>query len=726
MRRARAMVFLVTLSLGVPQARAQVDTIAALISRHFDSEALAELGALDASTLGLTYVRGVLLFRLGAYSDAADDLCGDLGGLPDALRSHARRVGLQALARADRCGELLSPVYVRELQSWPLGRALRAECLSFLARRPEAITALRSAIVEDHSSVDTFALRALLVRMLFRTDDVAAARHEAREAYLLHPQHPEAEQVLSLIGDSNEAVILTPEERLRRAIRLDAADEHTAAAAALVTLPDGAALDLRRRWLHARGMALFRARGRYAEAAEDLRRAAGIAGPTNAEDAFHAARALSRADRDLEAIRGYRGFVARHGASRRAPEAEFLAGWLELRHGLGDGEGALRNFIRSRRGRANPRWSRKARWQVAMAAFDAGRYRVAAGDFQGLAETGEGAMEAGRAWYWFGRTRAAAGQLRDAERAWRRVLRVERLHWYALLAASRLRSAGLMLSAPFGEVVSAERLREIGAFGAEGVADSLPEEIEFLRAWGFHREAAARLRRHEASWVASAGRPALVAAYWSVGAFHRAFRLGIRPPRGWMGDAPRMDTVWRWSSTHPRPWPIAIAHAGMRFGIGSAYLYGIMRQESAFAPHVQSYAGARGLLQLMPETARRVAGELAIPIAEDELFIPEQNILLGAALSGQLLREFSGVEALAIGAYNAGAHRMRRWLRERGAGDLDRFVEAIPIGQTRNYIRRVSSHQARYRALEEIGDGWPALPPLRVGPALIQGVGEDG
>jgi soluble lytic murein transglycosylase len=127
----------------------------------------------------------------------------------------------------------------------------------------------------------------------------------------------------------------------------------------------------------------------------------------------------------------------------------------------------------------------------------------------------------------------------------------------------------------------------------------------------------------------------------------------------------------------------------------------------------------------MPETARRVGRRLSTQIAEDELFIPEQNILLGAALSGQLLEEFSGVEALAIGAYNAGGHRIRRWLRDRGAGDLDRFVEAIPIGQTRDYIRRVSSHQARYRALGARSGEWPTLPPLRVGPELIQGADED-
>jgi len=76
-----------------------------------------------------------------------------------------------------------------------------------------------------------------------------------------------------------------------------------------------------------------------------------------------------------------------------------------------------------------------------------------------------------------------------------------------------------------------------------------------------------------------------------------------------------------------------------------------------------------------------------------------------------------------VGAYNAGAARMRRWLTEAGEMDLDRFVERISIDQTRNYIRRVTSHYARYMYLNDPDAGWPDVPmPERVGASA----GSDG
>jgi soluble lytic murein transglycosylase len=65
---------------------------------------------------------------------------------------------------------------------------------------------------------------------------------------------------------------------------------------------------------------------------------------------------------------------------------------------------------------------------------------------------------------------------------------------------------------------------------------------------------------------------------------------------------------------------------------------------------------------------------------------------------------------LSIAAYNAGKNRVRRWLAESGKMELDRFVERIPFNETRNYVRRVSTHYARYSYLDDPSSGWPRLP----------------
>jgi soluble lytic murein transglycosylase len=124
-----------------------------------------------------------------------------------------------------------------------------------------------------------------------------------------------------------------------------------------------------------------------------------------------------------------------------------------------------------------------------------------------------------------------------------------------------------------------------------------------------------------------------------------------------------------------------------------------MRKESSYFPFAISSSDARGLLQLIPTTAEQVAKKLALASFADELFDPDTNLHLGAAYLGGLLHRFHGQEALAAGAYNAGAHAMMRWCDQWAKRPLDEFVELITYDQAREYIKRVLGIYARYRHL---------------------------
>jgi soluble lytic murein transglycosylase len=132
-----------------------------------------------------------------------------------------------------------------------------------------------------------------------------------------------------------------------------------------------------------------------------------------------------------------------------------------------------------------------------------------------------------------------------------------------------------------------------------------------------------------------------------------------------------------------------------------------MRQESGFRPEVVSRVGAVGLMQLMPEIATKLAGK---PVTTYMLRTPETNIALGLEEMVALASEFHHVYPLSIAAYNAGKSRVRRWLKESRKMELDRFVERIPFDETRNYVRRVTTHYARYSYLDDPKSGWPQLP----------------
>ncbi|MEW8626412.1 MAG: transglycosylase SLT domain-containing protein [Candidatus Thiodiazotropha sp.] len=131
-------------------------------------------------------------------------------------------------------------------------------------------------------------------------------------------------------------------------------------------------------------------------------------------------------------------------------------------------------------------------------------------------------------------------------------------------------------------------------------------------------------------------------------------------------------------------------------GIDRAWVYAILRQESAFISDARSSAGARGLMQLMPKTAKQVAKELKhSPLKLDDLFRPEVNIRLGTGYLNKIYRQLQENPVLATAAYNAGPHRVKSWLPDRTQA-TDIWIETIPFHETREYLKRVLAYTVIY------------------------------
>ena len=122
-------------------------------------------------------------------------------------------------------------------------------------------------------------------------------------------------------------------------------------------------------------------------------------------------------------------------------------------------------------------------------------------------------------------------------------------------------------------------------------------------------------------------------------------------------------------------------------------------------PGVVSSAGARGLVQLMPATARMMAGQLGLAYEANRLTSdPAYNLQLGSAYLADRLVEFGNSHVLAFAAYNAGPGRVRTWLRKYGdprspGVDVVDWIEQIPFSETRNYVQRVLEGTQVYRVL---------------------------
>ncbi len=131
--------------------------------------------------------------------------------------------------------------------------------------------------------------------------------------------------------------------------------------------------------------------------------------------------------------------------------------------------------------------------------------------------------------------------------------------------------------------------------------------------------------------------------------------------------------------------------------IDIAWIFAVMRQESAFMDDARSHAGAMGLMQLMPATARSVARKVLKrkPPRRKELFEPDTNIALGSAYLKQMKGELGDSAVLATAAYNAGPHRVTRWLPKQTL-PADVWIELVPFHETRGYLRRVLAYTVIY------------------------------
>lgn len=157
-------------------------------------------------------------------------------------------------------------------------------------------------------------------------------------------------------------------------------------------------------------------------------------------------------------------------------------------------------------------------------------------------------------------------------------------------------------------------------------------------------------------------------------------------------------------------------------GPEAAAIFGITRQESGFDPRVSSGVGARGMMQIMPETARSVAKRIGVAYDPNRLSDPDYNMRLGSAYLGHMINGFSGSYVLAAAAYNAGPGRPAAWVgfcgdpRNTEADPLD-FIECIPFSETRNYVMRVMENVQVYRA--RLGGG---SAPLTLTEDLRRGI----
>jgi peptidoglycan lytic transglycosylase len=596
------------------------------------------------------------------------------------LEPWARALQGESLLLAGAPAEALGPLRAAAAAEGPASlraSALLADALLATGDFAEAHKAALRAGSLSGQPPETVANMAWTAAQALRgqPDRAAEAAEALRAFWLRHPEHPAAEKARAL---QRELGVPLPEpsgrELMLRASRLLAGGQPAAAvaqaevAAGMLSGEDRAEALL----LHARALA---ADGRRADAASSLEQAwkHGSA-RVSAAAGMLLARDRARKGRDAEGLRLAAAVAKKFPGSLEAEESSLFSARLYTDAGKRKQARAKLVPLAAKRSGSN---SSLARWWLAWLSWQ-DHLRDAPERFAEFAASASSDEDRAQGLYWQART----GNPEAAPALYRRAADLDPLGWYGLIARERL-----------GEATS-----ESPAFPASRpppadppAALALASELASL---GLPGEAAA-----EADWFVQrhpgdAGAQALP-IYQQAGRPDRSVLLAI----ALLGDrgarAPRILL----DAAYPQAFPGQVSRACERTGLDPWLLLAVMRRESLFKPDVRSAAGAVGLLQLLPATARRAAVVLGRPAVRDEQLVePDTAIDLGSWYLAELVGRF-GDPAVALAAYNAGPRASAPWAVKGAGQELDEWVENVPYRETRRYIKVVVGSWSAYRIL---------------------------
>jgi soluble lytic murein transglycosylase len=329
------------------------------------------------------------------------------------------------------------------------------------------------------------------------------------------------------------------------------------------------------------------------------------------------------------------------------------------------------------------RFATTARFRAAMTALLSGDPKVAAEEFDALAERYPGSDEALGAIYWAGRAWAEAGDTAIARARWQTVTSRDRLSYYAALSAIRLGER------PWTPPPAPD------SFPPDPAIDRVLARAGLLARLGMGTESRWELDRLARSTDSVPERLLILAnAYRSQGMASQAIQLARRAlARGAPADARTYRLIY------PVVHGDALLAEATEQGLDPSFVAALIRQESSFNPAATSPAGARGLAQVMPELGERLARELNYPLWDPVLlYQPDVSIQLGAFHLRELLARYDQ-RAHILAAYNAGAPRVERWSKRIGVTDPEVFAEQISFVETRDYVRVIQRNVDIYRAL---------------------------
>ena len=580
----------------------------------------------------------------------------------------------------------------------------RAAGRSPLEDRVRLVRAALTAPLDPEGAADQLlALAADPQRWLAAVDLLNRAKNEERVEALVRrmliqfPAAPQTAEVARGLGpDGVKARLVDPADRLKRLRNLVSAnanvDAAKEAAELLEDLPAGHADRCEALYLQGR---TARKRRRYTEALEIL--------PTAKKACAKHERAMRSAlleaqvlaiRKDVDALKRIVDWMTRRFPGHRfIDDAEFLLADALDRRGLTRMANDAYTRVTKMKGAD---YATLAHWRVAWSSIQANKTQRARPRLQGIIDGKTSRREdRERAEYWLARLdepkKPSAAKKRYAQLA-------ARPSFYGWLALERLRSFH-----PPTAKVAEDRLRQAATATA---TFALPKHLLTAPAFaqarayaeiGENELAAWSLRRLNCDYTDPNTIIAVAVLLEAIGAYKDA-QLQIRRRSSVLSDPLSANTVARWRAAYSRPFRSELGWASKEAKIDELLLTAVVRQESVFDPQIVSWAGATGLAQLMPATAKAAYKQIYnTDLDLQRLTDPALNARLGAHVLAQEIGRLQS-PVLAFGAYNGGRRLVHQYLDEKPQ-PFERWIEEFGVKETRRYMKRVTESWGIYRLL---------------------------
>ena len=341
-----------------------------------------------------------------------------------------------------------------------------------------------------------------------------------------------------------------------------------------------------------------------------------------------------------------------------------------------------------------------AAWRTGWQRFDERRYEESYNAFKGLKENFPGNRYAMGAHFWMAKIRERQNKLTLARKLYKEV--AEARYWYYSARAKAI--LGMTTSELEPKAVQDAELP---------VRQACPEQVPLLMGLRLYEDAIAQLNEH----INTTSLPErecfyyLVTCYEGLAMYDKARKVteqSLESPA--FAKATREDLEKLHRKLYPRYYANTVEKYAKLYNVDTFLIAAMILEESRYNAEAVSWAGAIGLMQIMPATGRELAQQLKIRRFQTSMLKqPNVNIQMGTKYIGYLNSLFNDNAMLVTGAYNGGPGRMKRWVASKNIADIDEFVEKITIRETRLHIKKVIDSYDHYIEIYKKANEPPAV-----------------